>query len=370
MSRRSITLLLPSLLALLLLSCGVPEREAPPPVMPENVHGLILKSEFDARYAGDVETHWQRRVEDGFDGTGALRLRYVALVRPGAKAAVVISNGRTESFVKYKELAYDLDRAGYSVYIHDHRGQGMSPRVLTNERDHDKGYVEHFKDYVEDLQAFVEQVVAKGQEKQRFLLAHSMGGGIAVRYLQEHPGFFQAAALSSPMLEPNAKIFLSVESSCAWFRMTSWLCPSCYAGFTAKPYDPPASAPNEYTHSDERWQAVLKEYSANKDAQLGAPTRRWAAEACAVPARMLEDAGKVQIPVLLLQAGGDTAVVNSAQDAFYAALPKPGRQCHGRDGGPVKIPGAMHELFIEDDPYRVTALNEVLAFFGHQLGRE
>jgi len=81
---------------------------------------------------------------------------------------------------------------------------------------------------------------------------------------------------------------------------------------------------------------------------------------------MLEDARKVQVPVLLLQAGGDKAVVNSAQDVFCAALPKAGGQCHGRGGGPVRNPGAMHELFIEDDAYRVTALNELLAFFAQQ----
>ncbi|HEV8689846.1 MAG TPA: alpha/beta fold hydrolase, partial [Ideonella sp.] len=135
----------------------------------------------------------------------------------------MISNGRTETYLKYKELAFDLARARYSVYIHDHRGQGMSPRLFTDADAHDKGHVERFDDYVEDLHAFVGQVVRPEQPGRLFLLAHSMGGGIAARYLQKYPDTFTAAALSSPMLEPNAKIMVSVESSCWWFKHTPWL---------------------------------------------------------------------------------------------------------------------------------------------------
>lgn len=325
----------------------------------------IAEADFSARYAAEVQPHWAARAEPGtVAAADGLPLRYVRLAVPGARAAVVVANGRTESFLKYKELAWDLNRAGYTVYLLDHRGQGLSPRLLPDPAEHDKGHVQDFEDYVRDFAGFVEQVVVPAEAGPRLLLAHSMGGAIAVRLLQTRPGLFRAAALSSPMLEPNARIAISVESSCWWFRHTDWLCPSCYAGFVPHPYQQTPQTLGDYTHSPARWAAVLQEYAQAPAARLGGPTRRWVGEACAVSDRMLAQAGEVRTPLLLLQAGEDTAVMPEAQDAFCSArLAATGQGCGGEQGGPLRIPGAAHELFIEADAYRVPALNAVLDFF-------
>ena len=54
-----------------------------------------------------------------------VKIRYRIFERSSQKAAVVISSGRTECMFKYDETIYDLYQKGYSVYIHDHRGQGF-----------------------------------------------------------------------------------------------------------------------------------------------------------------------------------------------------------------------------------------------------
>ena len=334
----------------------------------DNPYGLILQNEFAKRYKSEVEPYWSSNatVSTFASADDRLQLSYAKLLTPKAKGVVVISNGRTETYLKYKELAFDLARTGYSVYIHDHRGQGMSPRLQPDPGEHDKGHVDQFDDYVEDMRAFVLKVVRPEQPPQVkfFLLGHSMGGGIATRYLQKYPDTFAAAALSSPMLEPNAKIFVSAQSSCWWFKNTSWLCPTCYAGFLSKPYQQTAGTKKDYTHSDERWEEVLRVFATNPSAKLGGPTRRWAAEACASSNPMLEQAGDVRTPVLLLQAGDDQAVVPDAQNAFCEKLKAAtGKTCNGPGGGPLKIPDAAHELFIEADQYRVPALTAILDFF-------
>src|SRR5262249_5450299 len=141
-----------------------------------------------------------------FEGKDQLQIAYRTFViedRQYEKGAIVMSSGRTEGLIKYQELIYDLGRQGYSIYIHDHRGQGFSDRVrgLTSSQI---GHVESFGQYVADLKQVVDAVVIPGQHKRRFLLAHSMGGAIASLYLEQYANDFAAAVLSSPMHEPSA----------------------------------------------------------------------------------------------------------------------------------------------------------------------
>ena len=79
-----------------------------------------------------IEAFWQQRGQPGqITGQGGLVLatqRFLQPDRAAEKGAIVLVSGRTESMLKYKEVAYDLFRNGWSVYIHDHRGQGLSDR--------------------------------------------------------------------------------------------------------------------------------------------------------------------------------------------------------------------------------------------------
>ena len=109
-------------------------------------------------------------------------------MHPEASASVVISSGRIESLVKYKELVYELYQNGYSVFIHDHRGQGMSGRLALNLQI---GYVSDFDDYLQDLNIFVEQVVKPNSVAQLKLLCHSMGSAIGALYCLAHPEDFE-----------------------------------------------------------------------------------------------------------------------------------------------------------------------------------
>ncbi|MFO1327161.1 MAG: alpha/beta fold hydrolase [Rubrivivax sp.] len=325
-------------------------------------YGLITESEHALRFAQEVEPLWARQVQRGhFDGKDGLRLAYAAVRVPGARAAVVIVSGRTENLLKYQEVVADLVRQRYSVYIHDHRGQGFSQRLLPDEPH--KGHVVAFDDYVDDLQTFVEQVVRRDAPPLLLLLAHSMGGGVATRHLQRHPGTFAAAALSSPMHQPNARIIFSADSGCDWFKATGWVFSEAWAGARPSPYAhrPYDAQHNEYTHSALRWGQVLAVERAHPEVRLGGPTRGWARQACLASDAMIADAAQVTTPVLVLQAGEDTAVTPEGQHAFCDALRRGGRACQG--GGPLRFAGARHELLIEADTYRVPALTAILDFF-------
>ncbi|MCG8683775.1 MAG: alpha/beta fold hydrolase [Desulfobacterales bacterium] len=327
---------------------------------------LSTEDDLENRYINYIEPYWKNHGERGsLKAEDDLTLSFIKFEIDNEKGAIVISSGRTESYLKYQELVYDLTQNGYSVYMHDHRGQGFSERIL--KEDPHKGHVDSFDDYVNDLDLFINKVVLSKPHEKLYLLAHSMGGGIATRYIEKYPDVFNAAALSSPMHAPNAKILVSPEGGCLWFRATDWVCKDCYAGFKAKPYTPKPFDNNEYTHSKKRYARLLKIYSENSEIQLGGPTRGWAGQACAASKDMQKDAEHIKIPVLVLQASKDSAVTPEGQEEFCRILKeKTGISCDGNKGDkPIIIEGAYHELFIENDKYRIDAITRILEFFEH-----
>jgi lysophospholipase len=326
---------------------------------PDNRYQLSTEAGYAERMSRDIEPFFQRTRQEGkFIGVRGTRIAYATFIHPQEKGAIVLVSGRTESYLKYKEMVYDLYRQGYSVYMHDHRGQGLSERLLD---DREKGYVEQFGDYVEDLDIFVRSVVLSRPHQRLFLLTHSMGGGIGTLYIEKYPDVFRAAALSSPMHAPNARILSNADDGCKWFKSAEGLCKDCYAGLLPRPYKTKVYKGNDYSSSEVRFREFRDIYENNPDIRLGGPTRHWVAESCRASDQLIADAGKIRIPVLVLQAGEDTAVTPEAQNAFCKSLAdQTGKTC--LTGKPVRFEGAQHELFIEADRFRIPALNLILDF--------
>lgn len=113
----------------------------------------------------------------------------------GEKGTVFLFPGRTECIEKYGRAAGDMLTRGYSVITVDWRGQGLAARAL---RDPMSGHVDDFAEYQADVDAMIEAADQAGLPEPRFLLAHSMGGCIALRSLIRGLPF-RAAALSAPM---------------------------------------------------------------------------------------------------------------------------------------------------------------------------
>ncbi len=169
----------------------------------------------DARDA-EILSFYKAQLEFGrFTGKGGVVLGYAKYEITDEKGALIISNGRTEFLVKYAELIFDLRKTGFSIYIMDHRGQGVSSRMLEDSR---KGHVESFDDYVNDFTMFIDHVVNLRPHKKRIILAHSMGGAIAVLYAAKHPDDVHGLILSAPMLQintwlvPESVVFLFARS--------------------------------------------------------------------------------------------------------------------------------------------------------------
>ena len=111
---------------------------------------------------------------------------------------LVVVHGFTESSEKYDELSWYFLQSGLSVYLYDLRGHAKSYRAV---EDRTLTHVDRFEEYVQDLECFLKQVVPS--DLPLFLYSHSMGGGVAALYLEEHPDVFKKAVLSSPMIAPS-----------------------------------------------------------------------------------------------------------------------------------------------------------------------
>lgn len=326
------------------------------PILTDSLHGddVTVSDRGSGVVAPALETAWSRLQHGEFSGINGVTIGYGFLAHDNPRQAIVICNGRLESYLKYQELACELFAQGYSIYMLDHRGQGLSGRLTDNRH---KGHVDHFGDYVADFGSFVEHVVKPRGVQKLYLLAHSMGAAIASRYLQQGPHTFRAAVFSAPMFgiqlpAPVAVIRLVARS----LDKLSSLCgsePGYVIGggdYHAVPFED-----NELTHSVERYQAFRTLYQAKPELQLGGPTNRWLLEAMGAAKQCIMEADTVAIPVQILQAGDDTIVDNQAQLHFFQRL----NPCSALE----IIQGAKHELFVERDEYRQQVLSRLLAFF-------
>ncbi|GAK84781.1 lysophospholipase L2 [Vibrio ponticus] len=170
-----------------------------------NPFSYTQESNFEQAIDKEIAELWHSRKQGFLRTADKRKLFWVSLTSEQHTKAIVVVNGRIECTYKYQELFYDLYRQGYDVYSYDHRGQGLSDRLVANR---DIGYVDEFDDYLQDLAAMVEHFSLERYEK-RFLLGHSMGGNIVTRYVQTHPEHpFDAMALSAPMFGVNVPWYL------------------------------------------------------------------------------------------------------------------------------------------------------------------
>jgi len=126
-------------------------------------------------------------------GAGGVRLRTWSWPVEHARGRVQLTHGLSEHLGRYREVAGVLMRAGWSVFGHDHRGHGES--------DGERGVLRDFDHLVQDVAAVRERAddLAPGPGRP-LLLGHSMGGLVALRYLQSAGEPPPRVVISAPWL--------------------------------------------------------------------------------------------------------------------------------------------------------------------------
>ncbi|MGH1408371.1 MAG: serine aminopeptidase domain-containing protein, partial [Aeromonas sp.] len=164
--------------------------------------------------------------------------------------------------------------------------------------------------------------------------------------------------LSSPMLGINLGSlpkWLAMGLATTIGTVGGWLGEPPY-GPGQGPYESRDFTDNGLSHSTARYQAFRDLYEQHPQIKLGGATAHWIYQGITGADVAIAGAGAIKTPLLVLQAGDDKIVDNTAQDRFCSLA-----KCEG--GKPLRIEGAWHELFMEADLQRQSALNATLNFF-------
>ena len=343
------------LISTLLLLCTVFTSVAS--YMKDNPFNLSTELTLTNNYNPQILAFWKQHANSHyFQGVDDKTIHSISIIS-GNDKAIVISQGRNESVLKYKEVAYDLHQQGYDIFLIDHRGQGFSERFGG---DQHRGYVEEFQDYVIDLNSYINSLQLDEKYTQRYLLSHSMGGAISALYLQQYKHPFQGSVFFSPMLSINFGIlpsFLAKMISYSSAEVCSWFSDkACYVP-AGKGYIDKKFKRNYITQSEKRFYSSQIGFKEFPETQLGDATMRWVATSISATEQAIENAGNINIPILVMQAGNDGVVTAVGPRSFFENL----AQCDLNEF--VTIAGAKHEILLERDELRLTALTRTLQFF-------
>jgi acylglycerol lipase len=131
-------------------------------------------------------------VEDHLTGAGGRRIFWQAWLPEGTpRAVIVVAHGASEHSGRYEHVAARLTAEGYAVYAIEHRGHGRS--------EGQRAVIDRLDNAVADVDALVSIAAERHPDTQVFLLGHSMGGAIAVRYAVLHTDRLAGLVLSGPL---------------------------------------------------------------------------------------------------------------------------------------------------------------------------
>jgi lysophospholipase len=271
---------------------------------------------------------------------------------PGRKGTVCLFPGRAEFIEKYFETVRDLRARGFAVATLDWRGQGLSGRALSNAR---RGYVRSFDDYNTDLMTFVHDVVLPDCPPPFYALAHSMGASILLRAARQGHRWFDRMVLLAPMIGlPGLRRSLATRMTVKVMRLMG-LGGTYVPGGDASVMMQRPFVGNLLTSDPVRYARNIAVLEAEPELAIGWPTVAWADSAFKVMSELSEPSypAKIRQPLLIVAAGQDAIVSTLAIDSFAVRL---------RAGSHLIVPGARHELLMEQDRFRMQVLAAFDAF--------
>ncbi|WP_353230288.1 alpha/beta hydrolase [Novosphingobium sp.] len=268
------------------------------------------------------------------------------------RGSILFLPGRADFYEKYLETLDGWHAAGWRVTALDWRWQAGSGRY----HDHPRvGGVDDFASWIKDLGDFWGPWAA-ATPGPHVLIAHSMGGHLALRAVATRAVRPDALVLTAPMLGFVTPIPKWLQPGFAWAMCTIANPDRMAWGDGERPGDSAATRGKTLTHDADRYADEGWWRKQRPELDLGPASWDWvrkAGESIAVLDRpgLLES---VAVPVQILAARYDLLVAWPAIARAAARLPGAELVDFGRE--------AAHELLREADPVRNRVLAAIAAF--------
>lgn len=252
------------------------------------------------------------------------------------KAVLLFVHGLAEHSGRYVRTATHFAGRGVACYAPDLRGHGESQGL--------KVHVDRFDDYLDDVDAALSLIRERHAGLPIFLVGHSMGGLIAIRHVLLKPGAVRGAVVSSPLLGFHPEADASAVTKLI-ARLLSAIAPHTLV--------PSGLDPGTLCHDRSVVDAYVQDPLVSHKVSA-----RWYASTSKAMAETRARAGSLQVPLLLMQSGGDRLVDPEATRRWARAAPEKLVRFVWWDG-------FFHEMF--NEPEREQVLARVDAWLDEQL---
>ena len=232
------------------------------------------------------------------EGVRRLRLHYRTWELDDPTAGLLVVHGLFEHSRRYEQFAETMAGYGLSTFVLDLRGHGAS--------EGRRGHVRSFDVLLQDVDRFRREVQGLVPvDLPLFLVGHSLGGLISLRYLEEYDVPFQGAILTAPWLGTAVDVP-------RWQVLAANILTKLLPAF---PF-PFKLDPALLTHDEER----AADYRDDPLIHSTITPRLFSETATAIE-RALRRGDRVAIPILFLLAGDDRVVDTGRSLAFARSLP-------------------------------------------------
>jgi alpha-beta hydrolase superfamily lysophospholipase/SAM-dependent methyltransferase len=288
-----------------------------------NANATLDLTTYEPALAAEPTRDWRpaERTFRSFDGTELFYRAWEpeppSAERPAARKAVVLFHRGHEHSGRWQEFVERLDLRDASVFAWDARGHGRSPG--------ERGWAPDFGTLVKDADGFVRHVCAAHGVRMEdvAVVAHSVGAVVAAAWVHDYAPPVRALVLATPALRVKLYVPLAIAGLRALSAVKKKAFVSSYVKSKMLTHDPEQAAAYDADPLISKQIAVnilLDLYDAST--------------------RLIKDAGAIATPTLVLGAGSDWVVKNSAAAQFYEGLSSPEKAMH-------VFPGMGHAIFHE-----------------------